>query len=357
MQSSIALVILFILLGLEILTTFTKRSSRQHTEALVTGLVDFHKAQCYFSSTIQVAALVLFTQSQTSYLGRVSQSDPLDGSLLSVLATSGFIPIIPALVCIVRYGRQSRYILILSLVTFILATATLGSSVVYSNIAPDAYHESYTFGPNFQFIDTTSCHVQQNLEHTLFPICGSWELATNSPPENQTWIWALWVVCLLSLLSCLFKLVFAKRLDRFKPTRTIYVAGVVLFTLTTLLTVSLQFNLFSIYFRRSLISPTWSFGQIIAVVVWVPSVVEFLYIELSKSLVSLAILAQTLIEIVGIENASKYRYSSPLRVMRDVAHQSVRMANLDLPEHRQANADPPNPQTQNAPLLHPNSYP
>ncbi len=285
MQSSIALIALFVLLGLEILGTFTRRSSRLHTEALIAGLVDFHRAQCYFSSTIQIVALILFTQSQTTDLSlRMSQSDSLDGSLLYGLATNGFIPIIPALVCITRYGRQSRYILVLSLVTSILATATLGLSVAYSNIAPDTYYETYASAPNSQLSDN-SCTLRQTFEDSLFPICGSWELANNSLPQKNNWIWAVWAICLVSLIICVFNLIFAKRLDHFRPTRTIYGAGVVLFVLVTSLTIAAQFYLFSIYLARDIISPTWSFGQIIAVVVWVPSVVEFLYIELGKCLV------------------------------------------------------------------------
>ena len=35
-------------------------------EALVTALVAFHKAQCYFSSTIQITVLLLFHQTQRS---------------------------------------------------------------------------------------------------------------------------------------------------------------------------------------------------------------------------------------------------------------------------------------------------
>jgi len=264
--------------------TYSKQYPKLHTEALIAGLVEFHKAQCYFSSTIQITALILFKRSQTEMLGGVTQSDLLDGNLLSVLATSGFIPITPALVCIARYGRQSRYLLVLSLMTFILATATLGSSVAYSDIVPDVNQEPYVAGPNPHVLDSI-CSPEQDLEDALFSICGSWELANNSLPQEYTWVWAVWAVCLVSLISCLFNLVFAKRLNHFRPTKPIYMAGVILFVLVTSLTVAAQFYLFSIYFARDFISPTWSFGQITAVVVWVPSVVECLYIELGKCLV------------------------------------------------------------------------
>ena len=47
------------LLGLEV-GHLSKATARIHTEAVVAALVDFHKAQCYFSSTIQITILVLY---------------------------------------------------------------------------------------------------------------------------------------------------------------------------------------------------------------------------------------------------------------------------------------------------------
>lgn len=40
--------------------------------------------------------------------------------------------------------------------------------------------------------------------------------------------------------------------------------------------------LYSIFFRNKLVSRVWTFGQIIAVTVWAPAIVECFYIEYSK---------------------------------------------------------------------------
>lgn len=42
------------------------------------------------------------------------------------------------------------------------------------------------------------------------------------------------------------------------------------------------FYQFALFFQDSYISPTWSFGQIIAVTIWAPCVVEYIDIEISK---------------------------------------------------------------------------
>lgn len=44
--------------------------------------------------------------------------------------------------------------------------------------------------------------------------------------------------------------------------------------------------LFGFYIRYSLIPTIWSFGQIIAVAVWIPSLVEYAYIKYCKSVPS-----------------------------------------------------------------------
>lgn len=44
-------------------------------------------------------------------------------------------------------------------------------------------------------------------------------------------------------------------------------------------TLAIKFWLYSLFLRHSLVSKVWTFGQIIAVTVWAPSIVKFLYIE------------------------------------------------------------------------------
>lgn len=91
---------------------------------LVAALVDFQKSQCYFASTVQVVAVILYYDTQTAvreFLTTVASDlidyDVLDSTTMVVEATSGFVPTILTLACIERYGRRSWYLISLTLIT------------------------------------------------------------------------------------------------------------------------------------------------------------------------------------------------------------------------------------------------
>ena len=96
-----------------------------HLEALTSGLVEFQKAQCFFAATLQVAALIVLTP----YLEQVQAKNQI---LLRLTAANSFAPIMLSLAHIeVLADRNSKYLLFLSSICFILGTA------VYWNAAPD----------------------------------------------------------------------------------------------------------------------------------------------------------------------------------------------------------------------------
>ena len=70
-------------------------AARLHKEALLTTLVEVHKAQCYFSSLMQVKAFLSCSR-KTRSMGN------LFVNALAVLATSDMVPIVLTLACIVR---------------------------------------------------------------------------------------------------------------------------------------------------------------------------------------------------------------------------------------------------------------
>lgn len=115
-QSGIAIAVFAGLVGLEMLSRYKAEAAKWHTEALVTGLISFHKMQCYFANTIQIAALVLAHDSRkdtallfnNAFLDTGSYSDFLHTSVLVLLALSGIISITVSLACVTRYGRTVR---------------------------------------------------------------------------------------------------------------------------------------------------------------------------------------------------------------------------------------------------------
>ena len=304
---------------LEELAVFGWRRKSTHA-GLIAGLVDFHKVQCFFSTTIQITALILFKEAQTNSAHdqdaiRTSYQDFFDTSVLVVLATSGLIPISLSLACISRYGRQSWYLLTLSLVTMVLATATLACSYSYAHeygIPFEVYSSNmvnnYLYNDNkysSQNLTATTCDIKGSVGHTVYPLCGSWDLWNNAISYsifNNPWMWLIWAHCVMWLPICAVKHYYdgqdcdaKSRWWRFHDISAKYaiirraVKGLSAYRIWTALTCTswslcfgCQFYVFSVYFDHSVISTQWSFGQIIAVTVWIPSIVEYIYIEYSK---------------------------------------------------------------------------
>lgn len=205
-QSGIAIFALAGLLGLEIaLRNFRKISSIPHTQNLIAALVDFHKAQCYFSSVIQIAALTLFHDSRKESREKTNEPDAFKDlfgtSVLLVLATGGFIPVNMTLACITRYGRQSWYLLTLTLITTILASATLiasynysqkwGKDQYYDNNLNEDYRDFNFYGSNA----TATCNIKTTVGETLIPLCGNSHLVNNALPSSIVANWWTWVAC------------------------------------------------------------------------------------------------------------------------------------------------------------------
>ena len=313
-QSGIAVVALAALLGFEVWSRIKKLPEGQgktHINRMVIALVEFHKAQCYFSCVIQITALALFRDSNVASGGAYSTSpadqfnDLFDTSILIVLATSGLIPVNLILACLMRYGRHSWYLLILSLITTILATATLIASYYYTNLYGREYQNDLgdPFDEYNAYGGGVSCNLPGILEDTIFSLCGDSKLANNLLPTgliDSGWIWAVWANCIIWLflglgIKCYNLKVFARHrekltqigpkvsfirylIDKSRNCTTWIIVSAIPWSLCF----AGQFYLFSAYFEHSVISYEWSFGQIIAVTVWLPSLVEYVYIEWSR---------------------------------------------------------------------------
>ena len=291
---------------------------KTHINSLVIALVDFHKAQCYFSCVIQITALAFFRESKVSMRGTFYSSpadhfnDLFDTSILIVLATSGLIPVNLVLACIMRYGRHSWYLLILSLITTLLATATLIASYYYTHVYGKPFEQYQNnladpFDDDNAYGGGVSCTLpftlEETLEGTIFPLCGNTKLANNLLPTgliDNGWMWAVWANCIIWLflgfgIKCYNLKMFARRREKslqfgtnlpvirylIKRSRTC-TTWIIVSAIPWSLCIAGQFYLFSAFLEHSVISYEWSFGQIIAVTIWLPCLVEYVYIEWSR---------------------------------------------------------------------------
>ena len=95
-----------------------KRTMTRHLEALTSALAEFQEAQCFFSATLQIAAMIILPQYE---IGEGSK----DQILLRLTSANAFTPIILTLAHIdLLGGRNSKYLLCLSFLTFCLGSST-----------------------------------------------------------------------------------------------------------------------------------------------------------------------------------------------------------------------------------------
>ena len=262
------------------------------------GLVDFYKSQCFFSATLQITAIIVYHQSISKHMNDdLTTFDALDPSLLVALASSGLFPVTFAFACIARRGHHSWYVMILSCTTFMLATVTLALAFSRQELATD----SAQMGSLDVFAANTfssGCPLACKVSEIVYPICGTSSLAENYLPgpeiaKNVTW--SPWACCCLAYVLMTFDdriwrsirlFLGTERLQKLLRSRIYSCWRLISQIFVPIVACSVfifQILLFYIYLRHDLFSQEWTFGQIIAVTVWAPSIIEFLYIELGKS--------------------------------------------------------------------------
>lgn len=327
MQLGIAIIILFGLLWLTVRPLRSKMKNEDHMINLATALLDFHKAQCYFISAVEIAALVLASQAYGD--SKNDKPPPIFDILLALpLSLNGIVPVAFSLSCIALYSRLSWHIILLSTVPIALSTAALASTNIWILVIPHGFANmgdtGFQVAPNFSALVCGS--KTRNLENVL-----------NQKDIRFAIIWLIYAYCIAWVLWCLLMQVFKNgtkesfstrllaRLARLKlesgSRNKLAVYGYATSLVVWGLCFVYHFYLYSLFTRSNLVSSQWSFGQIIAVTIWIPSIVELLYIEHGKShyhfsnLWDVKVSADFLF-VEGIEKGSKYRYPPGVQAIK-----------------------------------------
>lgn len=261
-------------------------------------LVDFHKAQCYFSATIQIASL--------NY--GIFDTDMLVTFMLTPLATNGVLPVVFTFVLLFRCGRSTMDVTILTVACWFLASLVYW--VLYANIIPintQITSENKRYRAYQQFMYKLSA-LDACGGYSALAVCpqnfvvgkGDITSASHKLRVLTPLIWTFATFCLLMMLAG--KVLKWRRgkqhtllsgghqesqtslhehghppffRSRLGATLTYWVV-----TLCFLAGIGMQLSLLSIGTSLNMMNrDDWSFGQIIAVTLWEQPLLGWLYVE------------------------------------------------------------------------------
>ena len=253
------------------------RLNGQIRPSLLQHLIRYNIAQCYSAGSVQIAALVLLA----GLINSKETPDYLDAESLVTISTNGLVPVIFTLTCIARYNRISFYLLMLSWLTLLLATATLACISFFWNSA--VRNPTTSVDDLRQAVDNQrACGMNWNLNDAA-ALCGFHtfkSIDVHTGNTNNGWIWVMWANCVVwAVLSTIRQRFRLMKLPNRSPASVIRRFHTILFYASWTICFVYQTYLYSLYFNRSLISMTWSFGQIVAILIFAPTLVELIYSE------------------------------------------------------------------------------
>ena len=185
------------------------------------------------------------------------------------------------------------YLIFLSSIIFVLSTGTLAAS-------SNAWY-ARNFDPAYGVIEACGDFVASDLSTTW---CGSNNLFSDSghnPTSINKAIWVMWAHSLLWLIYCISKKIktsdcslpgatklgaiwkprYALR-DRLPLSRLwSRLLSRSLFLITWSTSLGYQLWLYAVILHDSITNHTWSFGQILPIVIWAPFLVEIVNLEIS----------------------------------------------------------------------------
>ncbi|KAI9672975.1 MAG: hypothetical protein M1817_003139 [Caeruleum heppii] len=276
---------------------------REYQDRLIEALFEFHKAQCFFTLAIQIAALIVIHSN--SFEAATLQDISNNYAFLSVLSWGGHVPITFLLLTLRGVGLDSWYLLSLSTCTVGVTTATFASTGhvrPLSNFKPSQYPDCAALNPvafclhsgptaGRYVANAFSGGLVLALSISFLSILIIFRVYADARRlDPSKWRWA---VCFRKgpYFDDDGKLKSFKRpLSTNQPNRSVYV-HVPCFVATLLLAFVFGPYLQELRDQWSRTSVKnisdlsgWSFGQIVAITVWVPSLLQYLYLSIRQLL-------------------------------------------------------------------------
>lgn len=252
----------------------------------------FLGAQCYFGISLQAAALY----------SKPKDVNPLTGYATMSVAVTGFLPTVFTLMLLGYYGAKSRYLSLLTALSWLLATVVFFE--LESNLSRFTSGISIQDSSLRQLYDISTCGGSSALavcsetlgSSPLDYLSGYYNNGSGLVSLRNTKI--LWAWSTLCLILCLVSRFFSgnkkQTLPRIEKEGKVFSTKLQsIFIHWKILTLTLATSLFLLCFvyqalmvwkyqQMDVINwKGWTFGQIMAVATWIPSVLEYMENEFS----------------------------------------------------------------------------
>ena len=289
-------------------------SFRYRVPNLIAALIEFHKAQCFFMIAVQVAATVIARTGgfRAQSLQQLSNSY----GAISLVPVCGYLPVVMTLLSLHGAGKNSWYLMGLSTITVVTAGVTAFSTRQFD---PSPVDLTYLQGLSGQWAScgnknpTTWCLNPQAIQPFDYP-----------GGIKHTFIFCIIVLVFLFLDKCrLLHKVWGKvqtagnvlaadpktwkpKTKTWRSTMSQLSAGSSFHNVSDIngqrrisnLVYGCVWVIFLFFYCRivyllsrwinhqsGVVGPSsWTFGQIVGITVWVPSLIQYIYLESRQSL-------------------------------------------------------------------------
>ncbi|KAK4546666.1 hypothetical protein LTR36_001884 [Oleoguttula mirabilis] len=307
-----------------------KLDATQQRPALIAGLVDFQKAQAYFSITLQGAALLAIWTGGPMMDATTPTQWAVTVSLVGDVATSGVVCITFGLYMLHVARKTSPYVSAISAIAIVMSSITwiFRTRRPMLSLSPS--------GPDTA--NAAEMIVCGGMNPTMF--CAGPDMKTNTRALEVP-ILAFCIIVMLLLVSCQYhsaltsttKMVRALLPEREVPILTLrrqtptllgelrkavktwskwtwdslrhgVVESIFVLTATAMLAWLVSPSTFDADATQQpppwQKNPKWTIGQLIAVTIWAPTLIEYLYSA-----------------VRGLEDAHEHKYPHPYRLVKD----------------------------------------
>jgi len=284
------------------------RSHIKQAAVLMSMLVEFQEAQCFFMLATQIAVLISFRNQSKFYEPENSAQLDMDNYLGQLIGAAGLIPVSIVMFTLNNGGMNSWYILFLSGITLAISSATVILSTTSENFGDNGaeyagFYELPTLQacgnhpPPIVFCDTVwfkSTNLQGFLQDVLAYIYIG--------PIIIFSIILIQFLLSLPLVSHKGRKLLPRlyRLEGSKMAKILDGLWILLVSLFLLLATYVYLaNLYYIAYFGAIDAGKWTLGQIVAVTIWAPVICKYMYSAICKSILSVAYPYHTYVSLIS----------------------------------------------------------